>query len=302
VWRSFSSLCCHRVHFANSFADSCSVEATADETPCCCFGAAGSSRDEQFEQRIFNLVARPPAYTSTSLQELGNNAKKRPRIEIPLPPPLVGATWEHERWRYVADNTDLLEADDGPRQGLQSTLATLLQTAPTNTPFVLHDVHSQRSVCGDDLKPDMVLSLRGKPVVPITTGFILELKRQDTPYDTDQNVGKAITYGRTCLQQLPRSLRSKMLVGLTDLRTITIICVTLAEPDTFSFELSAKLPDVRHVLLKLLSSPAYYLHVEMPNLGPSVDIIDFLGRGATSNVYKATQSGQQVTTDMYTSC
>ena len=160
-------------------------------------------------------------------------------------------------------------------------------------------------MCADDLKPDCVMSLRHKPMVPMTTGFVLDLKRQDSLYDNSKNIGKAITYGRMCLQQLPRSLRSTVLVGLTDLHTITLIRVTLSvHPDqeaSMSAQVSEAYPDVRHILTQLLSSQPSDLHVNLPDLGPSIEIIDFLGHGATSDVYKALKDEQQVSAHMNTS-
>ena len=222
-----------------------------------------------------------------------------------MSPSARGVTWEDDLWGHVAVSTGLPERDDGNREGLQSIFARLLDTAPTNTPFQLHDVHSCRSVCADDLKPDCVMSLRHKPMVPMTTGFVLDLKRQDSLYDNSKNIGKAITYGRMCLQQLPRSLRSTVLVGLTDLHTITLIRVTLSvHPDqeaSMSAQVSEAYPDVRHILTQLLSSQPSDLHVNLPDLGPSIEIIDFLGHGATSDVYKALKDEQQVSAHMNTS-
>ncbi|KAL3148781.1 hypothetical protein ABBQ38_014190 [Trebouxia sp. C0009 RCD-2024] len=128
--------------------------------------------------------------------------------------------WEDGIWGDVAVSIGLPVRDDGSTEGLQSIFTRLLNTAPTSTPFHLHDVHSCQSVCGDDLKPDCVMSLRHKPLVPMTTGLVLDLRRHDNSYDNSENVGKAIVYGRTLLQQLPRNT---VLVGLTDLHSITLI-------------------------------------------------------------------------------
>ena len=241
------------------------------------------------------MIARPPLLTSTTLQELGHSAKRH-RKEIALSPTLPGIKWEHELWDHVAVSTGLPERDDGDKEGLQSIFQHLLRKAPTNTPFAFHDVHTSPSVCGDALKPNCVMSLRHKPIVPMTTGLILDLKRQDGLYENSENVGKAITYGRLCLQQLPRSLRKTVLVGLTDLRTIH--SYMSAYPWIKTVERSCQLkwacPDVKLILLQLLSMRPGDLHVELPDLGPSVETMDFLGRGATSHVYKALKDGQQV--------
>ena len=66
-----------------------------------------------------------------------------------------------------------------------------------------------------------------KPVCPLTTGAIIDLRWQDGSFDKDKNVGQAVTYGRTFLQQLPRSLRDTVLVALTNLQHITLMRVRL---------------------------------------------------------------------------
>ena len=71
------------------------------------------------------------------------------------------------------------------------------------------------------------MGLRDKPCIPLTTAAIIDFKRQSGGYDNDENVGKAMTYSRVFLQQLPQTLRSMVLVGLTDLRSITLILVRL---------------------------------------------------------------------------
>ncbi len=60
-------------------------------------------------------------------------------------------------------------------------------------------------------------------------------------------------------------------------------------------DMSAKLPDAKHVLLQLLCCPPENLLVQLPDLGPSLQITGFLGRGATSHVFQGTSSsGQEV--------
>lgn len=242
------------------------------------------------------MLARPPCLTSTTLDELGGTFKRQ-RTAIALAPAAPGITWEDGLWETVAASTGLTEKGINNQEGLQAIFTRLLKTAPRSTPFMLHDVHLHHSVCGDDLKPDFVMTLRNKPIVPMTAGFVLDLKRHDSLYESNANVGKAIIYGRLLLEQLPRSLRSSVLVGLTDLHTITLIRVTLSKGEDgppLSAQVSHAQPNVKQVLLQLLSSRPSDIYVELPNLGPSVEIIDFLGHGATSNVYKALKDGQQV--------
>ena len=257
-----------------------------------CVGPA-PDKFQQFQLDVLAILARPPLLTSTTLHKLGHSAKRQ-RTAIPLSAFATGVMWEDRLWGNVAVSIGLLKRDDGNTEGLQSIFTRLLNTAPTSTPFQLHDVHSCRSVCGDDLKPDCVMSLRHKPLVPMTTGLVLDLKRHDNLYDSSEHAGKAIIYGRTPLQQLPRSLRNTVLVGLTDLHSITLIKVTLSSAgNSVSVQVGQSLPDVRRVLLQLLSSQPSDLHVHSPDLGPSVEITDLLGYGATSHVYTALKDGQQ---------
>ena len=246
------------------------------------------------------LIQRPSVISATTLQELGSQPKEKPKIKLPLPPTCALA-WDSPIWAQVASsNVQLLEADKGQRKLLQSLFADLLPTAPTNTPFVFHDVHTRPSVFGSDLKPDVVMGLRDKPCIPLTTAAMIGLKRQGGGYDSDENVGKAITHGRVFLQQLPRTLRSMVWVGLTDLRSLTLVLVRLEldvhGAEHLSFEMSARMPDVKRTLLRLLSCEPQTLFVELPDLGASIQVVDFLGSGATSHVYEASAGGQQVLT------
>lgn len=142
------------------------------------------------------------------------------------------------------------------------------------------------------------MGLRDKPCIPLTTAAIIDLKQQGGGYDNDANVGKAITYGRVFLQQLPQTLRKMVLVGLTDLLSITLILVRLDSnaqgTEDLSFDMSARLPDVKRTLLQLLSCEPQRWFVELPDLGPSIQIVGLLGSGATSHVYEAAEGGQQV--------
>ena len=142
------------------------------------------------------------------------------------------------------------------------------------------------------------MGLRGKPCIPLTSAAIINFNRQGGEYDSDENVGKAITCGRVLLQQLPRTLRVMARVGRTDLCSITLIFVRLDEDaqgaDKLSFEMSGQLPDVKHTLLQLLSCEPQRWFVKLPDLGPSIQVVGLLGSGATSHVYEASEGGQQV--------
>ena len=134
------------------------------------------------------------------------------------------------------------------------------------------------------------MKLRGKPVCPLTTATILVLKRQDGSYESDENVGQAVIYGRTFLQQLPSSLRDTVYVALTDLRRITLLRVRLPANGQLEVGMSHQLADVKYVLLQLLSCQPASLGVHLPDLGPSLKITGFLGYGATSHIFQGTTS------------
>lgn len=244
------------------------------------------------------LVNRPSVLSTTTLQALGCLANKKAKVEVPLPP-TYASEWDSPIWAHVASSSGhLLEADKDEQKGLQSLFADLLPAAPSSTPFVFHDVHTRPSVCGIDLKPDVVMGLRDKPCIPLTTAAIINFKRQGGGYDNDVNIGKAITCGRVFLQQLPRTLRKMVVVGLTDLQSITLVLVRLdADVDGaehLSYEMSTRLPDAKHTLLQLLSCEPQRWFVELPDLGPGVQVVGLLGSGATSHVYEASEDGHQV--------
>lgn len=270
-----------------------------------CTGPSDAWRDEYKRgmASLRALISKPTVISTTTLREVGGQANKKSKVVISLPP-TDALTWESPIWAKVTSSSVLLlEADKGHQKGLQSLFADLLPTAPVNTPFVFHDVHTKSSVCGSDLKPDVVMGLRDKPCIPLTTAAIIDFKQQGGGYDNDENVGKAITYGRVFLQHLPRSLRSMVLVGLTDLCSITLILVRLTLTDEgveeLYFDRSAQFPDVRHTLLQLLSCEPQRCFVELPNLGPSIQVLGFLGSGATSHVY---EDGQQVRSNKMMLC
>ena len=266
-----------------------------------CTGPSDAWRDEyRRDMAILRaLINRPSIISTTTLQELGGQANKKPKVEVPLPHIPYTLAWDSPVWAHVTSfSNQRLKVDEGQQKGLQSLFGDLLPTAPISTPFVFHDVHTRPSVCGNDLKPDVVMGLRDKPCIPLTTAAIIKFKRQGGGYDNDEHVGKAITYGRVFLQQLPRTLRKMVLVVLTDLLSITLVLVRLDSNaqggEDLSFEISARLPDVKRTLLQLLSCEPQRWFLELPDLGPSVQIVGLLGSGATSHVYEAAEGGQQV--------
>lgn len=191
---------------------------------------SGKIELEDFILEVKAIIARPPLLASTTLQDLGQNAKRQ-RTKIALSSSALNVKWDDKLWEYVAVSTGLPEKDDGDRDGLQS-IFTRLMKAPPPTRLSSCTMSIDAVLCVEMTSSLILMSLRHKPMVPMTTRLVLHLKHQDSQCDSSKNIGKAITYGRMCLQQLPRTLRSTVLVGLTDLQTITLIRVTLPmQPD-----------------------------------------------------------------------
>lgn len=246
-----------------------------------------------FRAEVRQMIAKPPAVTTITFRELGQNALKRPRLRLPLPPHKA-VTWDDDVWQQLVQ--DQPRIGDQTFSGVQSALAQLLHTVPTNMPFQLHGVSSTPSVCGDDLKPDAVISLHGHPLTPVTTSCILFLKPPDAPCNTAENVGKAIVHGREFLQQLPSSLRQSVHVGLTDLHSIVLVQASYTDQDRREFraDVSEEHFDVKDVLLRFLNQDPLFAGVVLPLLGPNTKIMGFLDYGATSHVYRAIVDGREV--------
>ncbi len=218
---------------------------------------------------------------------------ERARTSLSLPSPTVSITWNNPLWDEVA-TLDSKPSVAGPN-GLQSRFCRLLQSALSSMSFDFHDVHLAPSVCGNVCKPDAVISLRGKTVCPLTTGAIIILKPQGESSESAKNVGHAIMYGRIFLQQLPSTLPETVVVALIDLKSITLIRVRLPKSGQLAVDFSPLLPDAKHVLLQLLCCQPASLEVQLPDLGPALQITGFLGYGATSHVFSGTtSSGQEV--------
>lgn len=204
-------------------------------------------------EALNSLVKGPPLKSITGTQGEWNYPHLRTLLL-----PTDALAWDSPLWEHVtSSNTQLPVADRASQKGLHSLFADLLATAPTSTPFVFHHVHRRPSVCGNDLKPHVAMCLRGKPCNPLTTGAIISFKPQDGQYESDYNVGKAVIYGRDFLRQLPKTLRRRVLVALTDFQNISLIFVTLGVDaqgaESLSTEMSQKLPNVKQTLLQLLS-------------------------------------------------
>ncbi|KAL3154099.1 hypothetical protein ABBQ32_013635 [Trebouxia sp. C0010 RCD-2024] len=92
-------------------------------------------------------------------------------------------------------------------------------------------------------------------------------------------------------ESFPWTLHRMVVVGLTDLLSITLILVRLDLSDGnehLSFDMSSRLPEVQ-----LLNSEPQRLFVELPDLGASFQVVGLLGFGATSHLYEAFEGGEQ---------
>lgn len=100
-----------------------------------CTGSSDAWRDE-YKGDMANLKAlinRPSVISTTTLQELGGQANKKPTVELPLPQADTLA-WESPVWAHVTNSSiQLLEADKGQQKGLQSLFGDLLPSAPIST-------------------------------------------------------------------------------------------------------------------------------------------------------------------------
>ena len=184
------------------------------------------------EAKLKALINQPSVISTMTLRELGGQANKKQKVEVLLPQPGTLA-WESPVWAHVASfSNQLLKADKGQRNGLQSLFGHLLPTAPTNTSFVFHHVHTRHT-----------------SLAPLTIAAVIKFQ-QGGGYGNDENVGKTITCGRVFLQQFPQTLLKMLLVGLTTLLSITLVFVRLDSnaqgAEHLSSEMSARLPDVKH--------------------------------------------------------
>ncbi|DBA82194.1 TPA: hypothetical protein ACH3X1_007177 [Trebouxia sp. C0004] len=88
----------------------------------------------QLDTNLRALINRPSVISTTTLQELGALANKKPKVGVSLPDAHALA-WDSPIWAQVTSSrVQLLEADKGQQKGLQSLFADLLPTAPICCP------------------------------------------------------------------------------------------------------------------------------------------------------------------------
>jgi hypothetical protein len=143
--------------------------------------------------------------------------------------------------------------------------------------------------------PDAVMHVRGQTAVPINIGVVVELKRSGE-VDRPAAIGQAAYYAERMLEtSLPPS-RLSMIAVVTDLNCIKVIRVQRAEAGGFQYQQSALLPNAREVLYGLMCSSPQQLGICLPQLagpdGEQLQLLDWLGEGLTSEVYKGAFSSQ----------
>ena len=97
----------------------------------------------QLDTNLRALINNPSVLSTTTLQQLGGLANKKPNLKVDVSLQQAHAlTWDSPIGAQVTySSVQLLEADKGQQNGLQSLFAELLPTAPINSPFVSHDAH-----------------------------------------------------------------------------------------------------------------------------------------------------------------
>ena len=238
---------------------------------------------KQFEELRLQLASSSSSMASTSYPDKGFLVRNS-TARLHLPPPLIGKEaenmWPEESW----NSRERRSAEKDFRE-----LVNKLRYC-ASSPWNIKVTGSSSSVCGRDLKPDVLIYKRpqspGVDPVPLTTGVILELKSGAGKYNNDSNLGKAAHYGEKMLEHL-RGFRSSVLVGVTDLEKVQWFKVIRTGRNIFKYEVHDELNDVRGSLCALLNISLGDLGVELPSLtvcGVEHEPIRFLGSGATSNV------------------
>lgn len=157
-------------------------------------------------------------------------------------------------------------------------------------------VATRRSVVGT-LKPDVVIKLKGSPVVDHSSvGGILSLHSlgEGSTFDNDFSVGQLITYGQEFLNNIPERL--SVVLGITDLQHICWFRLTRCGIDDADVALGGFKVGRSHVTSAVKESIGGFLRAEPASLGIQMKwktdlrkgwtITGYLGSGRTSNIYK----------------
>ncbi len=183
---------------------------------------------------------------------------------------------------------------------MQTKITKLIESAPKTTLFELHDTHNRRSVCKEYI-PDGIATVCGKSLVPLNVAFVLELKGQDATYNTPENVGELIRNTRIVLEQLPITVRARMLAAITDRKKIQWFQVNRAMDESgksvWTYKKSVESNEVQLTLLAVLCSSMNTLGIKAPSIqvkGSTVEALEVIGTGQTSHVFRCTLQGEDL--------
>lgn len=159
--------------------------------------------------------------------------------------------------------------------------------------LALLDTHADnKGILGSSpLRPDCAMYLKGRFAVPLTTLGFVELERT-SDVDDLESIGQAVSYGETLLQQLAPGLRRQALVGVTDLKTIQWVLVSM-ENGKFVYQVAEKQDDARASLFAVLRQDwSTSAGLQLPVFRPPMELQDFLGSGSSGVVYKCNYNGE----------
>lgn len=152
----------------------------------------------------------------------------------------------------------------------------------------------------------MILHLKGGCATPFNTGALLCLKStSEGLYDSDASVGEASLYGEILLKEA-WPVRASIVVGVSNLKSIRWFKMKresragsyMHNPmHPYVIEQSPVTSDVREILCAFLAMDAHNLGIDLTypihQLQKGTwEVIKFLGRGATNNVYEAKKGGR----------
>lgn len=228
---------------------------------------------------------------SHTYQAKGRCAKAS-EVDRTLPQPLdSGEAWKLWGGECTWNACMQLQSMEDAMQTLQPVISACKKCF-----FDYKVVATMRSVVGT-LRPDVVIKLKGSPVVDHSSvGGILSLHSlgEASTFDNDFSVGQLITYGQEFLNNIPERL--SVVLGITDLLHICWFRLTRRGIDDADVSLGGFKVGRSHVTSAVKESIGAYLRAEPASLGVQMKwktdlptgwtITGYLGSGKTSNVYR----------------
>lgn len=133
--------------------------------------------------------------------QLGKDIKLRATKRVLVRVTAAGSALAHTWLKEAGDAGAVFKAATAPQSRLpergqngaldvQTVFSKFIAaTAYSQGPFARAvDTHDGCSVCGDSFKPDCVIGMGSDEPLPISTVAVVDLKRQDTPYNTNANI------------------------------------------------------------------------------------------------------------------